>query len=52
MQYIPGNDQIWVARLNPGDSVYQYSDYDEAAIKMEELKAVDPTTRQYRIVEM
>ena len=52
MEYIPGNSQIWVAKLNPEDPVYQYSDYGEAVIKMEELKASDPTGRDYRIVEM
>lgn len=52
MQYIPGNDQIWVARLNPEDPVYQYTDYGEAVIKMEELKVKDPTGREYRIVEV
>lgn len=50
MQFIPGNSQIWVSRINPDDPIYQYDNYDDAVTKMEELKAADPTDRQYRIV--
>ena len=27
MQFIPGNNQIWVARLNPDDPIYQYDNF-------------------------
>ena len=49
MQYIPGNDQIWVARLNPNDPIYEYDNEAEAQAKANELQATDPTGRQYRV---
>ena len=49
MQYIPGNDQIWVARLNPNDPIYEYDNEAEAQAKADELQANDPTGRQYRV---
>lgn len=49
MQFIPGNDQIWVARLNPNDPVYQYDNEPEAQAKAIELQTDDPTGRQYRV---
>ena len=52
MQYIPGNDQIWVARLSPNDPVYQYDNEPEAQAKANELQANDPTGRQYRVVQL
>lgn len=52
MQYIPGNDQIWVARLSPNDPVYQYDNEPEAQAKADELQANDPTGRQYRVVQL
>lgn len=52
MQYIPGNDQIWVARLNPSDPVYQYDNEAEAQAKAAELQAQDPTGRQYKAVQI
>lgn len=48
MQFIPGNDQIWVAHLNPTDPIYQYDNYDEAEAKAQELQAADTTGRLYR----
>lgn len=50
MQFIPGNDQIWVARLNPNDPVYEYENENEAQIKADELQTADPTGRKYRVV--
>jgi len=50
MQFIPGNDQIWVARLSPDDPIYEYSTEAEAQAKAAELQAQDPTGRQYRVV--
>lgn len=52
MQFIPGNNQIWVARLNPNDPVYQYDNEPEAQAKASELQAQDPTGRQYRVVQL
>lgn len=52
MQYIPGNDQIWVAHLNPNDPIYEYDNYPEAQAKATELQSQDPSGRQYRVVEL
>jgi hypothetical protein len=52
MQFIPGSDQIWVARLNPDDPIYEYPTQEEAQLKADELKLADPTDRQYRVVEI
>ena len=49
MQFIPGNDSIWVARLTPEDPIYQYDNEAEAQAKADELQANDPTGRQYRV---
>jgi len=50
MQFIPGNDQIWVARLTPEDPIYEYPTEAEAQAKAAELQTQDPTGRQYRVV--
>jgi hypothetical protein len=52
MQFIPGSDQIWVARLNPEDPIYDYSNLEEADYKAQELEAADTTGRKYRAVEI
>ena len=52
MQFIPGNDMIWVARLNPDDPIYQYDNEPEAQAKADELQAADPTGRKYRVVKL
>ena len=52
MQYIPGNDQIWVARLTPEDPIYEYVHEGEAQAKAAELQAADETGRQYRVVNL
>jgi hypothetical protein len=49
MQFIPGNDTIWVAHLNPNDPIYQYDNEAEAQAKADELQANDPTGRKYRV---
>ena len=51
MQFIPGNDSIWVARLTPEDPIDQYDNEAEAQAKADELQANDPTGRQYRITQ-
>jgi hypothetical protein len=52
MQFIPGNDSIWVARLNPDDPLYDYDDEAEAQAKAEELQSGDPTGRAYRVSQI
>lgn len=52
MQFIPGNDSIWVARLTPDDPIYEYDNEAEAQAKADELKSQDPTDRLYRVVVM
>lgn len=50
-QFIPGLDQIWVAKLDEADPVYAYDTSAEAETKMLELQAADPG-RGYKIAEM
>lgn len=47
-QFIPGNDQIWVAKLGPDDPEYIYSTLEEAVLKAEELEAADTSGRKYK----
>jgi hypothetical protein len=48
MQFIPGNDQIWVAHLDASDPVYIYDTEQEATDKAAELQASDSSGRQYK----
>jgi hypothetical protein len=48
MEFIAGNPQIWVAKINPTDPEYIYDTEQEAADKAAELQAADPTGRQYK----
>ena len=48
MQFIPGVDQIWVAKLNESDPTYIYNTEQEAIDKAAELEAADPTGRKYK----
>jgi hypothetical protein len=48
MQFIPGNDQIWVAKINPEDPEYIYDTEQEAIDKAAELMASDPSGRVYK----
>jgi hypothetical protein len=52
MQFVPGLDTIWVARLNPEDPIYEYDNYAEAQAKATELQDADPSGRQYRVAEL
>jgi hypothetical protein len=52
MQFIPGNDQIWVEKLNPNDPVYQYDNEAEAQAKATELQNADETGRKYRVIQL
>jgi hypothetical protein len=51
MQFLPGLDQIWVARLNGDDPSYEFDNYDECVAKAIELQAADSTGRQYVATE-
>jgi hypothetical protein len=48
-QFIPGNDQIWVTKLNENDPEYIYSNEQEAIDKASELQANNPDKRQYKV---
>jgi len=52
MQFIPGNDSIWVAHLNPEDPIYQYDNEAEAQAKATELQDADETGRIYRVSQL
>ena len=52
MQFIPDNDSIWVAHLNPEDPIYEYDNEPEAQAKADELQAADLTGRKYRVVKL
>lgn len=49
-QFIPGNDQIWVEKLDPNDTIYEYDTLQEAEVKKAELQLADPS-RGFKIVE-
>jgi len=51
MEFIPGLDQIWVARLTPEDPIYEFDTLEECTAKAAELQAADPTGRQYKASE-
>ena len=48
MEFIPGLDQIWVARLTPEDPIYEFDTNEECIAKAAELQAADTTGRQYK----
>jgi len=52
MQFIPDNDSIWVAHLNPEDPIYEYDNESEAQAKADELQAADLTGRKYRVQQI
>jgi hypothetical protein len=51
MQFVPGLDQIWVARLTPEDPIYEFDTLEECQVKAQELQDADETGRQYRASE-
>jgi hypothetical protein len=51
MQFIPGLDQIWVARLTPEDPIYTFDTFEECEAKAAELQAADTTGRAYKASE-
>lgn len=52
MQFIPGSNIIWVAKLNPNDPVYEYDNEIEAQDKATELQNNDSTGRKYRVIKI
>jgi hypothetical protein len=48
-QFILGNDQIWVTKLDENDSEYIYPTEQEAMDKADELQNTDATGRQYKV---
>jgi hypothetical protein len=50
MQFIPGNDSIWVLKLHPEDPIYEYEDETEAINKANELQSLDSSGRAYKVV--
>lgn len=52
MQFIPGNNQIWVAKLNSNDPEYVYDNEQEALDKAAELQSNDNTGREYKVEQL
>ena len=48
MQFIPGNDQIWVSKLNPNDPEYIYPTEQGAIDQAATLQAADSSGRIYK----
>ena len=48
-QMLPGNNLIWVLKLNESDKVYSFDSLEEAEIKKDELMSSDSTGRIYKI---
>jgi len=51
-QFIPGLDQIWVARLNPEDPIYTFDTLEACEAKAAELQSQDETGRLYKASEV
>jgi len=51
MQFIPGLDQIWVARFQPEEPIYIFDTLEECEAKATELQAADETGRLYKAAE-
>lgn len=50
MQFIPGNNQIWVLKLSPEDPIYAFNSESQAQAKAAELQSADPSGRVYRVI--
>lgn len=50
VQYIPGLDQIWVEKLNENDAIYLYEIEQDALDKADELRSIDSSGRDYKVV--
>lgn len=52
IEFIPGSNHIWVSRINAEDPIYEYNNEPEAQAKADELQAMDPSGRQYRVAQI
>ena len=52
MQFIPQNDMIWIAQLNPGDPIYNYDNEHDAWTQALTMEAGDASGRQYKAVQV
>ena len=52
MQFIPGNDSIWVIQLHPTDPIYQYDNIDDANNQAVALQTADDTGRIYKVLQI
>ena len=50
-EFLPGVPNIWVARLNPEDPIYEFDTLEECEAKAAELQAADETGRLYKAAE-
>ena len=51
MEFLPSVPNIWVARLNPEDPIYEFDTLEECEAKAAELQAADETGRLYKASE-
>ena len=49
-QFIPGNNQIWVAQLTPEDPIYMYDTENTAWVQVVTLQEADSSGRLYRAI--
>lgn len=49
IQFIPGYDNIWVFQINPEDNIWEFETEAEAISKVEELKSLDSSGRDYKV---
>lgn len=50
MQFIPGNNQVWVAQLTSDDPIYEYSTENAAWVQAVSLQEADSSGRLYRAI--
>jgi hypothetical protein len=48
-QMIPGNNLIWVLKLNEADTIYSFDSLEYANLKKEELQNSDTSGRIYKV---
>lgn len=51
-QFIPGNDNLWVSKLNASDTVFEYDTLEEAETKLSELQENDSEGRSYKVSQI
>lgn len=52
MTFLVDSDQIWVARLDPNDPIYEYDNEADANTKCDELQNADTSGRKYRVQQI